>query len=42
MMGLKKLTSLIRDLQYEWSFEVRDVDVQKAFGWVWEKVGGKQ
>jgi hypothetical protein len=35
MMRFEKLARLITDLHYEWDFEVRDVDVEKAFGRVW-------
>jgi hypothetical protein len=34
MMGLKKFSISIRYFQNHWSFVVRDVDVEKAFGWV--------
>ena len=32
MMGLKKFSISIRYFQNHWSFVVRDVDVEKAFG----------
>ena len=34
MVGLEKLSRLIRDLHYEWSFEVRNVNIEKTFGWI--------
>lgn len=38
MMCLEKYTRLIIDLQYSWSFIVRDVNVEKTLGRVWVDV----
>ncbi|MBK8516545.1 MAG: hypothetical protein IPL55_09775 [Saprospiraceae bacterium] len=40
MVGLEKLSRLIRNLHYEWSFEVRNVNIEKTFGWVGVDVEG--